>query len=226
LATQGWRIAASDLPNALSLGSPLPTGAAAYPLDVIDLERVRQASARILSEIGVPDLVMLCAGIFEDTRLDAFDAATHARIMAVNYIGVVNAIDAVLPAMLAKRRGRIVLLGSLAGYRRGRPGITGYGPSKAALINLAEGLSAKLRGTGVNVSIVNIGMVRTPLLEASGRRSAHALSPERAAEKILKGIEKQRFEIRFPFWAAQIVAIAGALPRPIYRLATYKRRKQ
>jgi 3-dehydrosphinganine reductase len=131
-----------------------------------DVSHAAQAEAAVTAatlELGVPDLVVTSAGIaipgyFEDVPLEVFE-----RTMAVNYFGSLYIARAVLPAMRARRQGRVVFISSGAGLM-GIFGYASYGPPKFALRGLAEGLRAELKADGVSISIVYPPDTDTPML--------------------------------------------------------------
>jgi short-subunit dehydrogenase len=103
----------------------------------------------------------------------------------------------VLPHLLAQRAGHLSLVSSVAGYR-GLPKALAYGPTKAALINLAQTLYLDLGPSGIGVSIVNPGFVRTPLTAGNDFHMPALITPEQAAAEILAGLARGEFEIHFP----------------------------
>jgi short-subunit dehydrogenase len=115
----------------------------------------------------------------------------------VNYLGALHLLGAVLPAMLARGAGHISLVGSVAGYR-GLPQSLAYGPTKAALINLADTLYLDVHDKGIGVSIINPGFVRTPLTADNTFDMPALLTPEQAATAIVNGWQRGAFEIHFP----------------------------
>jgi len=173
-------------------------GAIALPVDVTDLEAVRTAAAAILARTPL-DGVVYCAGHYREMRADAMDLSEMLRHVQINYIGVLHVLDAVLSALRAATRGNtfISLVGSVAGYR-GLPKSLAYGPTKAALINLAQALYLDLHDKRIGVSIINPGFVETPLTAQNNFRMPALISPEQAAEEILKGWARGDFEIHFP----------------------------
>jgi NAD(P)-dependent dehydrogenase (short-subunit alcohol dehydrogenase family) len=171
-------------------------GSRALPLDVTDAQAVQAATAQLLAQ-GPLDCMVYCAGHYNAMRAFAMEVADMQRHMEVNYTGALRVLDAVLPAMLARGAGHISLIGSVAGYR-GLPNSLAYGPTKAALINLAETLYLDLHGKGIGVSIINPGFVETPLTANNQFDMPALLTPAQAAQAIVKGWGRGAFEIHFP----------------------------
>lgn len=172
------------------------TGAQALILDASDPAAVKAAAQALLAS-GPLDLVMYCAGYYKELRATGFDLSEMLRHQQVNYLGALYVLDAVLPAMLQRGSGHISLTGSVAGYR-GLPQSLAYGPTKAALINLAETLYLDLQPSGVGVSLVNPGFVETPLTAQNKFNMPALISPAQAATEILDGWASGAFEIHFP----------------------------
>ena len=171
-------------------------GSLALALDATDGSAIQAATRQLLAH-GPLDCVVYCAGHYQAMRADALDLPDMLRHIEVNYAGALKVLDAVLPALIARGSGHISLVGSVAGYR-GLPQSLAYGPTKAALINLAETLYLDLHGKGIGVSIVNPGFVATPLTEGNTFDMPALLTPEQAAQAIVKGWAQGRFEIHFP----------------------------
>ena len=179
-------------------------GSIALPMDATAPGAAQQALARIEQAVGrPPDLVMYCAGHYKAQRADAYDLQEMSKHLAVNYEGVLHWLDAVLPALLKAGHGHISLVGSVAGYR-GLPMSLAYGPTKAALNNLAECLYLDLHPRGIGVSIVNPGFVDTPLTAQNQFAMPQLITADDAAQEILRGWARGRFEMNFPrrftFW--------------------------
>jgi NAD(P)-dependent dehydrogenase (short-subunit alcohol dehydrogenase family) len=176
-------------------------GAQALPLDVTEATAVRAAADGIVARHGRIDLVMYCAGHYRPQRATAYDLAEMLRHQQVNVTGAYHLLDAVLPALLrqaaAGRAAHLSLVASVAGYR-GLPNALAYGPTKAALINLAEVLYLDLRPRGVGVSIINPGFVETPLTAHNEFDMPALIGPDEAARHIVEGWGRGRFEIHFP----------------------------
>lgn len=171
-------------------------GSQALALDVTQRAAVQGAAAALLAQ-GPLDCVVYCAGHYTAMRADAMDLADMVRHNEVNYLGALYLLDAVLPALLARGSGHISLVGSVAGYR-GLPNSLAYGPTKAALINLAETLYLDLHSKGLGVSIVNPGFVQTPLTAGNDFAMPALLTPDQAAKAIVQGWARGAFEIHFP----------------------------
>ena len=190
-------------------------------LDVTDPTAQRIAHKKIVQRFGGLDLAILCAGTYSPLRADQFDLATMNHHFTVNFTGVLHGIDAVLPAMLAAGKGHIAIVSSVAGYR-GLPNALAYGPSKAALINLAESMYIDLHDKGLGVSVINPGFVETPLTAQNTFTMPALISPEEAAREILSGLEKGEFETHFPKRFTRAVKALGLLPDAVYFKAVKK----
>lgn len=188
-------------------------GAAAAPLDVRDAAQVADAAQAILRD-GPLQLVMYCAGHYRPQRATGFDLAEMRRHLEVNYLGALHLLDAVLPALIA-RGGHLSLVASVAGYRA-LPEALAYGPTKAALIQLAETLHLDLRPHGVGVSLVNPGFVETPMTAQNRFRMPALQTPPQAAAAILRGWERGRFEIHFPRRFTLLLKALRLLPFAAY----------
>jgi len=198
------------------------TGSVAIPLDVTDVAGVKEAAAQVLA-LGPLDCVVYCSGIYTPTRAFALDAADALRHMDVNYNGALRVLAGVLPAMLAQGHGHISLVSSVAGYR-GLPQGLAYGPTKAALINLAETLYVDLKDSQVGVSLICPGFVETPLTAQNKFSMPGLIKPEQAADEILRGWAKGQFEIHFPkrftFFMKALALLPAALYFPVVRKFT------
>ena len=172
------------------------TGARALTLDVTNAQAVQQAAQQLLAE-GPLDCVVYCAGHYQAMRAPSMNLTEMTRHLEVNYVGALHVLDAVVPAMVAAGHGHISLIGSVAGYV-GLPNSMAYGPTKAALINLAETLYLDLRPKGVAVSLISPGFVQTPLTASNAFPMPALLTPAQAAQAIVRGWAKGQFEIHFP----------------------------
>jgi len=194
-------------------------GSQALALDATDAAELARAATQLLAQ-GPLDCVVYCAGHYKAMRADAMDVADMRRHMEVNYLGALLVLDAVLPALLARGRGHICLVGSVAGYR-GLPNSLAYGPTKAALINLAETLYLDLHPRGLGVSIVNPGFVETPLTAGNAFPMPALITPEQAADAMLQGWASGEFELHFPKRFTRWMKALRLLPyRPFFALVS------
>jgi NAD(P)-dependent dehydrogenase (short-subunit alcohol dehydrogenase family) len=195
-------------------------GAKVLSVDVADAASV-EAAARTVLAAGPLDVVFYCAGYYKEMRATQFDVAQMLRHNQVNYVGALYVLAAVLPHFLARKAGHISLVSSVAGYR-GLPQGLAYGPTKAALINLAETLHVDLKPSGISTSLICPGFVETPLTAQNKFAMPGLIKPERAAEEILKGWGKGEFEIHFPKRFTFMMKTLALLPPALYFPAVRK----
>ena len=197
-------------------------GSIALPVDASDAASVK-AAAQTVFAAGPLDLMLYCAGYYKEMRATEFDLGEILRHQQVNYVGALYVLDAVLPHFAGRKAGHISLISSVAGYR-GLPKSLAYGPTKAALINLAETLYVDLQDSGVGVSLICPGFVETPLTAQNQFTMPGLIKPEQAAEEILKGWAKGQFEIHFPkrftLWMKALALLPAALYFPVIRKFT------
>jgi NAD(P)-dependent dehydrogenase (short-subunit alcohol dehydrogenase family) len=190
-------------------------GLHAVPLDVGDRDALARATTQIVQRFGRIDLAVYCAGHYQAQRATRFDLAEMVRHNQINYVGALHLLDALLPTLLAQRSGHVSLVSSVAGYR-GLPNSLAYGPTKAALINLAEALYLDLAPLGIGVSVVNPGFVETPLTAGNAFRMPALIAPPQAAEAMLHGWARGRFEIHFPKRFTYCLKLLGLLSDGVY----------
>lgn len=175
-------------------------GSQALVLDVTDKDAVSQAS-QSLQSVGFLDMVCYCVGHYKPMRADTIDLDELLKHQQVNFAGALHVVSAILPSMLRSvNQGyapHLSLVASVAGLR-GLPQSLAYGPTKAALINLAETLFLDLRPKGVAVSVVNPGFVDTPLTAQNNFPMPALITPEQAADAVLKGWQSGVFQMQFP----------------------------
>jgi NAD(P)-dependent dehydrogenase (short-subunit alcohol dehydrogenase family) len=195
-------------------------GAVARPLDITRPQDV-QAAAHAVLALGPLDHLVYCAGYYRELRATEFDLAEMLKHEQINYVGALYALDAVLPHFLTRSQdgdrpaGHISLISSVAGFR-GLPKSLAYGPTKAALINLAEALYIDLRASHVGVSLINPGYVETPLTAGNRYAMPGLISAEAAAQEILKGWQRGEFEIHFPKRFTRWMKLLRLLPYRVY----------
>lgn len=186
----------------------------ALVLDVTEAPSITTATQTLLAD-GPLDLVCYCAGYYQAMRATALDLPELLKHQQVNVTGALHVLAAVVPALLeAARNGRephLSLMASVAGWR-GLPESVAYGPTKAALINLAETFFLDLRPKGVGVSVINPGFVDTPLTAKNQFSMPALLSPEQAATAIIKGWRRGDFDIHFPKRFTCVLRLMRCLP--------------
>ncbi|MFP4154234.1 MAG: SDR family NAD(P)-dependent oxidoreductase [Halothiobacillaceae bacterium] len=190
------------------------------PVDVTDLASMRAAVAHIEREWGPVGVAVLNAGDYRPMELADFDPEAFARLMMVNFQGVVHGLDALRVPMLTRGRGQILVMGSVAGYR-GLPYAAPYGASKAALINMTESLAPEFARGGVRLRIVNPGFVRTALTAQNDFEMPGLIEPAEAAAAIVRALDRPGFEIRTPrlftWFMRRITRLPYALWFPLAR---------
>ena len=184
-------------------------------LDITEHATVLAARDALLSAWGGIDLVLVVAGSHNEMRADDFDLASAKRLVEINLTGVLHCLDAVLPTLLAQGQGGIGIVSSVAGYS-GLPKALIYGPTKAALINLAESLFLDLRPRGIAVYLINPGFVDTPLTAGNDFPMPGLMSAADAAQEIVTGIVRGDFHIHFPHRFTNWLRIARLLPYRVY----------
>ncbi|MYN45882.1 SDR family NAD(P)-dependent oxidoreductase [Pseudoduganella sp. FT93W] len=165
--------------------------------DIVNQSDWQQRYHEVCQRFGGVDLIVFCAADYHPERSWQISADGAAHTLAVNLGSVYTGLATVLPDMLARGSGGIAIVASVAGYI-GLPNATVYGPSKAALINLAELLYADLHPRGLGVYLINPGFVQTPLTAKNDFTMPALQTPQAAAQAIRKGLSAGAFEIHFP----------------------------
>ena len=189
-------------------------GSIALPLDVTDRAAVRRTAGAALAD-GPLDLVCYCAGHYHPMRATAMNLQDMLRHHEVNTVGALHVLDAITPGMVARKQGHISLVSSVAGFR-GLPQSLAYGPTKAALINLAETLYLDLQPLGLGVSVINPGFVDTPLTAGNDFHMPALISPDEAAQAIVNGWSQGEFDIHFPKRFTRVMKLLRLLPYRLY----------
>lgn len=186
-----------------------------YVLDVTDESAVASCFNTIERDLGVIDLVIAAAGTYSEVKLDDFKTAAFKRMYEVNYLGVINTLAAVIPTFRKRQAGHISWAASVAGYR-GLPKAAAYGPTKAALINLAESLKEELAADGVLISVINPGFVKTPMTSVNDFPMPFIMDVEDAARLTIEGLRRRKFEVAYPRRFVAILKVARVLPYAWY----------
>ncbi|MGB3919313.1 MULTISPECIES: SDR family NAD(P)-dependent oxidoreductase [Thiothrix] len=216
LAQAGWQVAISarrlDALQAMQAQHP---ALHPYTVDVTNVPSLHEAAAAITRELGEIELCVLNAGDYTPMPLADFNIELFRKLCDINYLGAVNGLDAIMPLMLARGRGQILLTASVAGYR-GLPKSAPYSASKAAVISLAESLHLELKARGVLLRVVNPGFVRSPLTDKNAFKMPFLLEPEEAAQAIMRDLPRRNFEIAFPKRFVYLLKVLRLLPYWLY----------
>lgn len=189
--------------------------ARAYPVDVSSTESLKNVVVAIESELGPIDIVVANAGINEYVSLSSFSAEAYLSVMNVNYGGLLRCIEAVLPGMRSRGRGRIAGVASIAGFR-GLPTSGAYGASKAAMIHFLESIRFQLEPLGIGVTVINPGFVKTPMTDTNEFHMPFLMNCEDAVACMANGLERGAKEITFPWLFSRIIKGGRVLPFSIY----------
>lgn len=184
---------------------------AALPMDVTDDASVAAACSAVRAPFGA----IYAAGAYEPMGARTWRPGVAEAMAEVNFTGALRVLAHLIPAMVQRGEGRIVLIGSLAGFR-GLPRAVGYGASKSALMHLAENLRADLRGSGVAVQQVNPGFIRTRLTAKNDFHMPQILEPEEAARRVMRAIRSGRFSTSFPAPFSWLFMLGRFLPLPLF----------
>jgi NAD(P)-dependent dehydrogenase (short-subunit alcohol dehydrogenase family) len=187
-----------------------------YLGDVRDATALASAAADFIGRFGAPDIVIANAGISQGTSTEhAEDLPAFRAVFDTNVQGMIHTFHPFLAAMREARRGTLVGIASVAGFR-GLPGAGAYSASKAAAITYLESLRIELRGSGIAVVTVCPGYIATPMTARNPYRMPFLLDADRAARLIARAIERRKRFYVLPWQMALVGGLLRALPRPLY----------
>ena len=190
--------------------------ASAVACDVGNRASVEAMAERVAELHGRCDVLVNNAGIPGGGRFAEVPLERLEEVTRVNYLGVVTATRLFLPGMLERGIGHVVNVASLAG-RFAVPGAAIYSASKHAVVALSEALFHELAGTGVVVTAVNPGLVRTERFPHPGRSPWLMIPTSRIADVVVEVVRGERGpEVAVPRWIAPFEAIRPLAP-PVYR---------
>ncbi len=193
-----------------------------YVCNITDKEAVMKLPKMIETAHGNVDGLINNAGIIQPfVKVDKLKDDAIEKVMNVNFYGTLYMIQAFLPLFHKRPSAHIINISSMGGFMP-IPGQTIYGASKAAVKLLTEGLYAELRDTNINVSVVFPGAIGTDISKNSGvtinttgneTQTQKTLSPDEAAEIIVKGIEKDKYRILVGSDAKMLDRINRLMPK-------------
>lgn len=181
--------------------------------DVRDAAAMEAALRRADERLAI-GMVFANSGIggSEVLARDGYEAAELARrVVDVNLIGVINTVAPLQPAFIERRRGTFVLVSSMAAFD-GLEQAPSYAAAKAAVRIYGHGLRRLLAPHGIRVSVATPGFVATPMSASLPMATPFMWTAERAARRIVKGVERNEREIAFPWQMKLGVAVARMLP--------------
>jgi short-subunit dehydrogenase len=191
-----------------SLGSVVHTA-------LIDVRARQEMSSWLegFDQLSPVDLLFANAGVMSGRPPEGLleDQIDSLSLFETNVLGVVNTVHPLLPRMIARGRGQIAIIGSLAGFVP-VPDAPSYCASKAAVMNYGLALRSLLGPKGVRISVVCPGYVETPMTAQEQGAKPFKMPAEQAAELIMRGLERNQAVIAFPFWLTLMSRLGGLLP--------------
>jgi len=194
-----------------ALVNELPVSASYHTIDVQDIDSIRAA----VKAVGPVDGVVYLAGAYWPFGAKEWEPEHATTMIDVNLTGLVRVMGEVVPDMVKRDAGHIVITSSLTAYR-GLPKSIGYTASKAGTLSLAECMHADLRKTGVKVQVINPGFIRTQLTDKNDFRMPGIMEPEDAARICFEHMNSDSFSRAFPTWFSFIFRGARFLPGWLY----------
>ncbi|MDE2904018.1 MAG: SDR family NAD(P)-dependent oxidoreductase [Chloroflexota bacterium] len=202
-----------DMPALRSLATA--TGATVLKVDLKSADALQRFVEHSLPDLAPVDILVNCAGSGRFGPLDQHRAEEIDRLIDVNVRAPIALTTAVLPGMRQRDRGRVVNVASIAG-RLGVPNETVYSATKGALVVFSRALDAELTNTGVGVTVVIPGVVRTSFFERRGaaydRRWPRPMPPERVAQAIVRAIAREQSDVVVPGWLRIPIWLQATLP--------------
>lgn len=183
--------------------------------DVVEATLLQSTLDSIIAKFGKIDLVIFASALYQPTLALNFDLNKAHETIDVNLKGALNLLHVILPQMTQQKFGHIAFIASVAGYR-GLPQSFTYGASKAALINLCEGIYPELKRENINISVINPGFVKTRLTDQNSFSMPFIVTPEKAAEEIFRGLAAKKFEIHFPKKFTYLLKFLRILPNSLF----------
>ena len=189
----------------------LPGPCQVLPMDISDRQSVADAAAAV----GNVDGIVCLASVYWPTVAAVMVPDQVEAMCDVNFTGMARVLSHVVPGMVERDDGHIVITGSLSGYR-GLPGTIGYSASKAGTMVLAESLHCDLRRTGVDVQLVNPGYIRTRQTEKNDFTMPFIMEPEEAARIFFEHMNTSKFQKSFPALFSWVFRGGNFLPDWLY----------
>ncbi|WP_263455161.1 SDR family NAD(P)-dependent oxidoreductase [Streptomyces sp. LS1784] len=223
LADAGWHTLLSGTDRTRLDELAGRTGGRALPEDLNRPDGPARLAEAAVAAAGRVDALIASAGLGWRGPYAQMPPDTLDRMIEVNLAAPLRLVRLLLPGMLERRHGRIVLIGSMAG-QVGVRDEAGYSATKGGLTMFAESLWYELRGTGVGVRLVLPGAVDTPFFDRRGtpyqRERPRPVSAERVADVVVATITTERDRLYVPHWLGFPARIHGAAPGVFRRMAS------
>lgn len=195
-----------------TLAGELTVDSAIYVADVRDSAALQQAAKDFMQRFGPPDIVIANAGVSSGTLTEAAEQlATFRAIMEINVLGMVHTFQPFLQAMKSHGQGQLVGIASVAGLR-GIPGASAYSASKAAAISYLESLRVELASSGISVTTVCPGYIRTPMTDINPYKMPFLMEADAAAKQMVGIIAKKKRYAILPWQMAVLGRLLKILP--------------
>jgi short-subunit dehydrogenase len=191
-------------------------------VDLAQPTAAASVASRAHELLGDVDLLVCSAGLGYAGPFAAMTSDALADLVAVNVLSPLELVRAVLPRMLERGSGRILLVGSVAGAL-GVSGEVAYSATKAALVGFADALRSEVAGRGIGVTLCLPGVVDTPFFTNRGapylRRFPRPIPARVVATAMLAAAGRRQAEVWTPRWLAVAARVHGAAPSLYRRLA-------
>jgi short-subunit dehydrogenase len=204
----------------VELNSTLGGNNQIFSLDVADSKAMKVTISKVFAQNKTIDRIIFMAALYDPKPIKEIKKDFVEQLMQVNLIAPINLAINVLPYLEKQRKSQMVFCCSVAGYT-GLPIGQPYSSSKAGLINFVESLYAE-SPKNVDIKIINPGFVKTPMTDMNRFKMPMIMSPQDAADKIIAGLNSNRFEIYFPTLFVLIMKFLRILPYKIKLFLTKK----
>lgn len=213
LASRGARVAIGDLDADLARTTAASIGGSGHALDVRDPESFTAFVAAAEAAHGPVDVLVNNAGVMPNGAFLDLSEATHRMTMEVNVFGVIHGMRLVLPGMVARGRGHVCNIASLAG-KVPLKGLAVYNASKFAVVGLTAATRLEYAAAGVSIGAVLPSAVDTALSSGIDFSPLPKVSPDKIAEAVETSILRRTAEIPVPRYVGALAGVMTATPEP------------
>lgn len=199
--------------------------ARSYPLDITDRSSCLTMFKKAIAEFGAPDLVIANAGVALPVAVENYHGETVHQMIQVNVLGVVNTFESVMPAMIERKSGQIVVISSLAAFR-GFPTGEIYSASKAAVNKICDGFRVQLMPHNIAVSTICPGYIKTPLTEKNAFPMPMMMTLDKGIAKMLRAIDQRKRFYVFPKPVFALLQLSRLIPDRLMEKMTREGRRK